>query len=110
MVDVLELEDIMVEHKLLMLLLYKMLMVAHYMNTQPLGIGGPAAINMEVEVVDNARCTSIFAPFLSCVNDSFDNVWMNHRSMKLGLFRDNIEVFLCFDIADHLKGIRKMIA
>ena len=46
--------------------------------TQPIGIGGPVTTNMELEVVGNTSCTSIFAQNLSCVNASFDTVWTNN--------------------------------
>ena len=33
---------------------------------------------MELEVIGNTSCTSIFAQNLSCVNASFDTVWTNN--------------------------------
>ena len=43
-----------------------------------MGIGGPVTTNMELEVIRNESCTSIFAQTLSCVNASFDTVWTNN--------------------------------
>ena len=32
--------------------------------------------HMELEVIGSASCTSIFSQNLSCVNASFDTVWL----------------------------------
>ena len=51
--------------------------------TQPIGIGGKPTPNMELEVIGNTSCASIFAQNLSCVNASFDTVWTNNLIVDL---------------------------